>query len=295
MALSQGKQRCGKIGDWPIVVSKLAPAWLRYRQDERINQNAEVLTKKRAKPEIVVKTLKFKARSERFRKFGRLVFLAGVAVFWTGCHHRPLVVTPPAPTPSPSPPSTAQKQPPAPGIQGEEGIASWYGRPFNGRATASGETYNMHAMTAAHRTLPFGTMVRVHDLENGDSVVVRINDRGPFVEGRIIDLSYAAAMAMHMPGTAVVRLEILNAAPDPSGGIYSVQIGAFLDRSNAERLKHRVEKKFHPVIIRTANHGNGVFNLVLVGQESTSEQAQELAGRLVREKLATDTYVIRIN
>lgn len=153
----------------------------------------------------------------------------------------------------------------------------------------------MHAMTAAHRTLPFGTVVRVHDLENGQSVVVRINDRGPFVEGRIIDLSYAAAMAMHMPGTAVVRLEVLNAGPDSSGGIYSVQIGAFLDRSNAERLKHRAEKKFHPVIIRTAEHGNGVFNLVLVGQESTSAQAQELASQLVREKLATETYVIRIN
>lgn len=153
----------------------------------------------------------------------------------------------------------------------------------------------MHAMTAAHRTLPFGTMVKVHDLENGDSVVVRINDRGPFVEGRIIDLSYAAAMAMHMPGTAVVRLEILNAGQDPPGSVYSVQIGAFIDRSNAERLKRRVEKKFHPVIIRKENYGSKVFNLVLVGQEDTSEQAHALASRLVREKFATDTYVVRIN
>lgn len=153
----------------------------------------------------------------------------------------------------------------------------------------------MHAMTAAHRTLPFGTMVRVHDLENGDSVVVRINDRGPFVEGRIIDLSYAAAMALHMPGTAVVRLEILSAGADPSGGVYSVQIGAFVDRSNAERLKRRVEKKFHPVIIRQANHGSSVFNLVLVGQENTSAQAQQLATRLVREKFAKETYVVRTN
>jgi rare lipoprotein A len=153
----------------------------------------------------------------------------------------------------------------------------------------------MHAMTAAHRTLPFGTTVRVHDLENGDSVVVRINDRGPFVEGRIIDLSYAAAMAMHMTGTAVVRLEILNAGPDASGGIYSVQIGAFVDRGNAERLKHRVEKKFHPVIIKTEDHGNRVFNLVLVGQESTTQQAQDLASQLVREKFATETYVVRMN
>lgn len=153
----------------------------------------------------------------------------------------------------------------------------------------------MHAMTAAHRTLPFGTMVRVHDLENGHSVVVRINDRGPFVEGRIIDLSYAAAMAMHMPGTALVRLQILSDGPHTSTGIYSVQIGAFLDRNNAERLKHRIEKKFHPVIIKTANHGARVFNLVLVGQESTKQQAEKLASQLVQARLATQTYVVRIN
>jgi rare lipoprotein A len=153
----------------------------------------------------------------------------------------------------------------------------------------------MHAMTAAHRTLPFGTMVRVHDLENGKSVVVRINDRGPFVEGRIIDLSYAAAMAMGMPGTALVRLQILKPGHDTSAGLYSVQIGAFLDPSNAERLKNRIEEKFHPVVIKKEDHGNGVFNLVLVGQENTRQQAQKLANQLVRAKLATQTYVVRIN
>lgn len=153
----------------------------------------------------------------------------------------------------------------------------------------------MDAMTAAHRTLPFGTMVRVHDLENGKSVVVRINDRGPFVEGRIIDLSHAAAMAMHLSGTALVRLQILKLGQEASPGIYSVQIGAFLDRSNAERLKHRIEKRFHPVIIKTEDHGKRAFNLVLVGQESTSQQAQELASQLVREKFAKETYVVRVN
>ena len=180
-------------------------------------------------------------------------------------------------------------------MQGQEGIASWYGHPFDGRRTSSGEIYNMHAMTAAHRTLPFGTLVRMHDLENGKSVVVRINDRGPFVEGRIIDLSYAAAMAMGMPGTALVRLQILSAGPDASGGIYSVQIGAFVDRNNAERLKRSVEKKFNPVIIKTENHGNSVFNLVLVGQERTRQQAEKLARRLVHDRLATQTYVVRAN
>lgn len=154
----------------------------------------------------------------------------------------------------------------------------------------------MHAMTAAHRTLPFGTKVRVHDLENGKSVVVRINDRGPFVEGRIIDLSYAAAMAMGMPGTALVRLQILEPGHDAAGGLYSVQIGAFLDPGNAERLKHRLEKKkFQPVIIRKENRGNRTLNLVLVGQKSTRQQAQQLARQLVRAKLARQTYVVRTN
>jgi rare lipoprotein A len=153
----------------------------------------------------------------------------------------------------------------------------------------------MHAMTAAHRTLPFGTMVRVHDLENGKSVVVRINDRGPFVEGRIIDLSYAAAQAMGMTGTALVRLQILKPGQESPGGYYSVQIGAFLDPANAQRLKQSVEKKFTPVIIKQEDHGSGVFNLVLVGQESTLQQANKLARQLVHSKLATQTYVVRIN
>jgi peptidoglycan lytic transglycosylase len=252
------------------------------------------LTKKRAKSEIVVKTLNSKTTHMRL---GRMAFLAALAVFWTACHHRAVVVAPPSRTPSARRHPSARPHPkaPAPIVQGEEGIASWYGRPYDGRRAASGEIYNMHAMTAAHRTLPFGTMVRVHDLENGHSVVVRINDRGPFVEGRIIDLSYAAAMAMHMPGTALVRLQILSDGPHAGAGIYSVQIGAFLDRNNAERLKHRIEKKFQPVVIKTANHGTGVFNLVLVGQESTKQQAEKLASQLVKARLATQTYVVRIN
>ena len=249
------------------------------------------MTNRQAKTEIVIKSLDCKKRSGTATRLGRLAFLAAVALFWTGCHHRAVVVAPPGSAPS------ARRHPsaPAPIIQGEEGIASWYGRPYNGRRTASGQIYNMYAMTAAHRTLPFGTLVKVHDLENGHSVVVRINDRGPFVEGRIIDLSYAAAKAMDMPGTALVRLHILNVGPNAGGGIYSVQIGAFLDLNNAERLKRRIERKFSPVMIKQAAHGNGVFNLVLVGQENTRRQAEELAGQLVHDRLARQTYVVRIN
>jgi len=255
------------------------------------NEGVEVLTMKPAKSEIVAWTPNLKIRSGTVASLGRLAFLAAVALFWTGCHHRAPVVAPPTSAPSARRHPSAQ----APIVQGQEGIASWYGRPYDGRPTASGQVYNMYAMTAAHRTLPFGTLVRVHDLENGHSVVVRINDRGPFVEGRIIDLSYAAAMALHMPSTALVRLQILRVGPHASSGTYSVQIGAFLDRSNAERLKHRIEKRFRPVMIKQASHGNGVLNLVLVGEEGTRQQAEKLASQLIHDKLAKQTYVVRTN
>ena len=243
------------------------------------------MTKRPAKSEIVTRMLNRGNRSGKLASLGRLAFLAAIALFWTGCHHRAPVVPPPTSAPS------AQ----APIIQGEEGIASWYGGRYNGKRTASGTIYNMYALTAAHSPLPFGNLLRVHDLENGDSVVVRIDDRGHFVEGRIIDLSYAAAKAMGMPSTALVRLQILRVGPRASSGIYSVQIGAFLDRNNAERLKRRIEKKFQPVMIRQAAHGNGVFNLVLVGQESTRQQAERLASQLIQAKLAKQTYVVRTN
>ncbi len=90
----------------------------------------------------------------------------------------------------------------------EEGLASWYGKKFQGKKTASGEKFNMRKLTAAHRTLPFGTRVKVTRIENGKSVVVKINDRGPFVEGRIIDLSKAAAKKLDMINTGVARVRI---------------------------------------------------------------------------------------
>jgi rare lipoprotein A len=191
------------------------------------------------------------------------------------------------------PPPTA---PTAPIIQGEEGIASWYGHPYHGRPTASGEIYNMYDLTAAHRTLPFGTQVRVHDLENSRDVVVRINDRGPFVEGRIIDLSYSAAQSIHMPSIARVRLEIVglgSLAGEP--GIFAVQVGAFQDRRNAERLKALIEARFRPVTIQTFDRGDAIFYRVRVGHESSEDDAQQLAERLRHANLASETFVVRLN
>ena len=180
-------------------------------------------------------------------------------------------------------------------MQGEEGIASWYGHPYHGRRAASGEIYNMYDMTAAHRTLPFGTMVRVHDLENGRDVTVRITDRGPFVEGRIIDLSYAAAQAMGMSGLAHVRLEILGLGASPEPAVYAVQVGAFRDPANAGRLKALIEASFPPVAIQGFDRGDGLFYRVWVGHESSEDAAQELAAKIRSANLATQTFVVRVN
>jgi rare lipoprotein A len=130
----------------------------------------------------------------------------------------------------------------------EEGIASWYGPDFHGKKTANGEKYDMHGMTAAHKLLPFGTRVLVTNRENGKSAVVRINDRGPFVGTRVIDLTRTAAerIGMLAKGTAPVVLQTQGNVPglkdgDLSGSFY-VQVGAFADKSNADRLAVKLKE-----------------------------------------------------
>lgn len=130
----------------------------------------------------------------------------------------------------------------------QEGLASWYGRDFHGRPTASGEIYNMYAPTAAHKTLPLGTHLQVTNLANDRSTLVRVNDRGPFVKGRIVDLSYAAAkkLGMQEAGVAPVRIEALGKAKSSVGdydfkrGNFTIQVGAFQQQANAQRLANRL-------------------------------------------------------
>jgi len=159
----------------------------------------------------------------------------------------------------------------------------------------------MYGISAAHKTLPFGTNVRVHDLDNGRTVEVSINDRGPFIEGRIIDLSYGAAklIRLDIAGIARVRLEILGygyeGSPVPSPGIFAVQAGAFKDLNNAQRLKARIESQYGPVIIQSFDRGDGMFHRVRVGHESTEASALELAEKLRAADLATQTFVVRLN
>tara|TARA_B100000686_G_scaffold352180_1_gene453262 strand:- start:664 stop:1311 length:648 start_codon:yes stop_codon:yes gene_type:complete len=120
--------------------------------------------------------------------------------------------------------------------QPEIGIASWYGNKFHGRTTANGETYNMYEHTAAHKTLPFNTIIKVVTLKTGLSTLVRINDRGPFIDGRIIDLSLSAARDLNLvkEGIAEVRLEIIESGH--SFNLFRLQVGAFKNQNNADKL-----------------------------------------------------------
>lgn len=180
----------------------------------------------------------------------------------------------------------------------QKGKASWYGKKFHGKKTSSGETYNMHAMTAAHKTLPLGTYVRVHNLNNGKSIEVRVNDRGPFVRGRIIDLSYAAATKLNIvgPGTAPVEIVALGKAQTSDGGKasgyvpvdyysgnFTFQVGAFSQKENAVRLKQKLEKKYMNVHIVPYEDGKRVMYRVRVGRASSLKQAEEYEKILIQQ------------
>ena len=133
----------------------------------------------------------------------------------------------------------------------QRGEASWYGMPFHGRRTANGERYDMYRMSAAHRDLPFGTVVEVHNVDNGRRIQVRVNDRGPFIRGRILDLSFAAAEELDMvrTGTAAIELRVveLGQVPLPASAILTVQVGAFQDRERADTLAAELVAAFPEV------------------------------------------------
>jgi rare lipoprotein A len=178
----------------------------------------------------------------------------------------------------------------------EEGIASWYGVPFNGRRASNGEIYDMNKMTAAHRTLPFDTVVRVTNLSNGKSAVVRITDRGPFVDNRIIDLSMAAAREIDSigPGVVPVRLEIISAGVDPGSGFFTVQIGAFRDRGNAERLRDRLNPSYSPIFIQPYDSPDGLFYRVRVGKVPGEDSARQF-GEKLRNREGFTPMVVRLD
>jgi len=170
----------------------------------------------------------------------------------------------------------------------ETGIASWYGDEFHGRQTSSKEIFDQNDLTAAHRTLPFGTVLLVTNLDNGRQVTVRINDRGPFLKDRIIDLSYAAAKMLDMvgPGTARVRIEVIGfkkgeAAELKFQGKYILQVGSFVNQENARSLFITLQKDFPSVYISQYQSDSQVFYRVRLKADSENE-AKEIAQRLVR-------------
>jgi peptidoglycan lytic transglycosylase len=216
----------------------------------------------------------------------------------------------------------------------QTGIASWYGYPYHGRRAADGEIYDMEKMTAAHRTLPFGTWLRVKNLDNGKTVDVRITDRGPFVRGRILDLSHAAAMSIAMvgPGTAKVKITVIAAsaafvqtppapvavasapvpaaAPSPivavpavvqpplpaAPALFAVQIGAFSDRGKAERIAAAMESRYGSAKL-VMRDGSPPLWRVLVGREPTEEDAEALAVKIRAdaEAQAANAFVVRLD
>jgi rare lipoprotein A len=174
-------------------------------------------------------------------------------------------------------------------------VASWYGIPFDGHRTSNGEVYDMHQLTAAHRTLPFGAFVRVTNLSNGLQTEVRINDRGPFVANRIIDLSLSAAQAIQMigTGTAQVRLEVIS-GPNPQTGFFGVQVGAFLIQANADKFREQLAARYSSVSVVPYDSPSGMYYRVRVGRLPTQDAAGQLAAQLQTDNQLT-TFVVRLD
>jgi rare lipoprotein A len=213
-------------------------------------------------------------RAFKGRAFSRAAFIAFAILFsisLTTCKSRPAL-------------------PAAPGNL-ETGVASWYGDPFNGRPTASGEIFDMHKLTAAHRTLPLGTVVRVENISNHQKVDVKINDRGPFVAGRIIDLAWAAGQQISMPGIATVTLQVLSTPPTRAVPIFAVQAGNFTDRAPAAALREQMVQKYGTA--RIVFRGRDQSWRVLVGIYATEQSANAAASEINQQ--ASPAFVVMVD
>lgn len=184
----------------------------------------------------------------------------------------------------------------------QTGIASWYGKYFHGKKTSNGEIYNMYAMTAAHKTLPIGTYVKVSKLSEQREVIVRINDRGPFVKGRIVDLSYKAAVALGIEneGTAKVKLKALGRTQgdqlirkDYSKGNYYVQVGAFSIKKNALQLRDSLRKEFGSTIVTHFKKGNQNLYRVRVGLIQSLDKAEETKTKIEKKGIGSPFIVAK--
>jgi rare lipoprotein A len=223
------------------------------------------------------------------------LLLCGIFLSGCGRKHQRVARVPNAPQPTGEASRRPKTQRAMPVGYTEEGIASWYGVPYHGRPAADGEIYDMETMVAAHRLMPFNTWLRVTNVGNNKSVNVRVIDRGPFVDGRIIDLSKAAARAIGLlgPGIGPVRLEVISAPADiPANDFYAVQVGAFSVQENAERLRARYAERFGNAQLALKQGASPLWR-VLVGKERSVADAQQLAIVLGAED--KNVFVVRLD
>jgi rare lipoprotein A len=181
-------------------------------------------------------------------------------------------------------------------IATETGLASWYGPPYHNRRGSNGEVYNMHAMTAAHRTYPLGSIVRVTNVKTGHSALVRITDRGPFIPGRVLDLSLAAARKVDVwqPGIAEVKVELLQSgAAAAASGKWAVQIGGFPDEEVANKLADRLTRRYHSAkVLRFASPAGDWWIRVRV-LDDDHDRAQKLAAETTTTQGAV--FLVRLD
>jgi rare lipoprotein A len=208
-------------------------------------------------------------------RFIKILLLLGVLFYFSSC----------APMPPP------RVQPP----EIDYVTASWYGTEFHGRPTSSGEIFNMYALTAAHKELSFGTKLRVTNLRNNKSVIVTVNDRGPFIPGRDLDLSYAAAREIGLIGPGVERVKIeylgrdmryakmVGFAPIVAVGPFTIQVGSFAEEFNAHRLKQGLELRYGDVYITTTYLNGKRFYRVRIGTFHDRDSAYSFARDLAEE------------
>ena len=191
----------------------------------------------------------------------------------------------------------------------QSGLASWYGSDFHGKSTSNGESYDMYAMTAAHKTLPLGVYVKVNNRDNGRETVVRINDRGPFVTGRIIDLSYSAAKNLGIvgSGTAPVKIEALGyldesvkgrmtykAPASYDRGSFGIQVGAFGKLENARRMADSIKQRYGISSIRDAVVNGTRYYRVRAGNYTSLKEAEQMRA-LSNDKMLAGGFVVALD
>jgi rare lipoprotein A len=218
---------------------------------------------------------------------------------------------PPQPTPKASKP-TESASPPKPTeeadlaepvipagakpIETQTGLASWYGPPYHNRRGSNGEIYNMHAMTAAHRTFPLGSIVRVTNVKTGSTALVRITDRGPFIPGRIVDLSLAAARKVDVwqPGIAEVKVELMQSGLQaPSPGKWAVQIGGMPDEKAASKLADQLTRRYHSAKVLRFKSPAGDWWIRVRVLDDDHDRAQKLAAETITPEGAV--FLVRLD